>query len=113
MGYKHNDLPTPRREADEYQVTRRGGLISGMGDSKDSPETVGPHHLNKTSGSDVSCQITWNSENDSEQLQEQAQHLQDSGQNIKLGQGGHQLVEESSYHRMQRSPWTLQLSLYS
>ena len=57
LGHEHDDLPVTRRKAVKYQDTVRGDLIPGMGDGKDSPEIVGPHYLDKTSGADVSCQI--------------------------------------------------------
>ena len=103
MGYEYDVLPAPRRKADQHQDTVRGDLIPGMGDGKDTPETDGPHHLNKASGTDVSCQVTWRSENDSGQLQGQV-HRQDSCLTDSLGQGGRQLVEKPFHHRMQLVP---------
>ena len=62
MGYKYDVMPAPGRKADQHQDTGQGDLIPGQSDGKDSPETDGPHYLNKTSGADVSCQVQRDSE---------------------------------------------------
>ena len=100
MGYKHDVLPAPGRKADQHQKPVRGDLVPGMGDGKETPETDGAHHFHKAGGTDVSCQVTWSSENDPEQHRRVQDH-QDACQSVSLGQGRHKLVEKHFNLRMQ------------